>query len=125
MNKKEELLFKLVEMLLGESPSGSTCEATKPLVGEYVIARCRSAGVHAGVLVDYNGPNVELKEARRLWYFKCKTGHSLSGVALHGITNESKIAGELPSILLADACEIIPVCSDAERSIRNAEEYNS
>ncbi|MDC7224228.1 MAG: hypothetical protein PQJ60_10845 [Spirochaetales bacterium] len=121
---KESLIISLIDKLLGESNETGKV-AFKPLIGEYVIVRCRNAGVHSGILVDYNGGNVELKESRRLWYFKCKTGHSLSGVALHGITGESKIAGELPSILLPDACEIIPVNADAERSIRDAKEYNS
>ena len=33
----------------------------KELIGDYVIVRCRDAGVHAGYLVDYEGRNVTLK----------------------------------------------------------------
>lgn len=121
---RDDLIMKLLEKLLSEE--GNVIPSVKKkLIGEYVIVRCHDAGVHAGILVDYENRNVELKETRRLWYFKCKTGHSLSGVALHGITDESKIAGELPMILLKDACEIIPVSSEAEGSIRNAKEYRN
>lgn len=125
---KEKLLLELIEMLLGTETKEitATMEATgKKLIGEYVIVRCRDAGVHSGILVDYENRNVELKESRRLWYFKCKKGNSLSGVALHGITGDSKIAGELPSVLLRDACEIILTSDKSERSIRDAKEYNS
>lgn len=122
---KEKMAMKLLEMLLSQPTASIDGKADKPLVGEYVIVRCRDAGVHAGVLVDYEDRNVELKDTRRLWYFKCKTGHTLSGVALHGVNDASKIAGELSQIILSDACEIIPVSPDAERSIRNAKEYNT
>lgn len=125
--RNEELLLKLVDRLLSadEQPKGGVVEKQKDYIGRYVIVRCRDAGVHAGVLADYENRNVKLKESRRLWYFKCKTGHSLSGVALHGLTDESKIAGELPDIILSDACEIIPVSEESERSIRDAKEYNT
>ena len=121
---KEKMIMELIGRLL-DGEQKATIKPAKPLLGTYVIVRCRDAGVHAGVLVDYEGRNVELKETRRLWYFKCKSGHTLSGVALHGLTDGSKIAGELPSIILADACEIIPTTAVAERSIKDAKEYNS
>ena len=110
-----------------ESKDSPINESTnnKHLIGDYVIVRCRDAGVHAGVLENYEGREVILKESRRLWYFKCKTGHTLSGVALHGVNDESKIAGEVSKIILSEACEIIPVSKDAERSIRDAKEYNT
>ena len=125
---KEELVLRVLEMLLdGDSKEViADTKKNKPLLGEYVIVRCRDAGVHAGILVDWEGREVQLKESKRLWYFKCKTGHSLSGVALHGITDESKIAGQINKvIILPEACEIIPAESVSERSIRDAKEYNS
>lgn len=121
--KKKELLEKLLEMMLSSNSVSSKTE--KRMIGDYVIVRCRNAGVHAGVLDDYDGTEVILKESRRLWYWKCKKGHSLSGLALHGADSDSKIAGQLKHIVLSDACEIIPVSSDSERSIRDAKEHNT
>jgi hypothetical protein len=122
---KESLIISLIDKLVGGSVE-PVCEvASKPFIGQYVIVRCQNAGVHSGVLVDYEGQNVRLKESRRLWYFKCKAGHSLSGVALHGVTSESKIAGELSEIMLLDGCEIILTEPKAERSIRDAKEYRN
>ena len=118
----KEITMKMIEMLLDLKTEH---KEKKPFIGEYVIVRCKDAGVHAGILVDYENRNVQLKKSRRLWYFKAKSGHSLSGVALHGLKDESKIAGELENIILADACEIIPVTEESERSIRDAKEHNT
>ena len=71
---KEELVLKVLEMLLNDGQSkinlSKEVEVKKPLIGEYVLIRCRDAGVHAGILVDWEGREVQLKESRRLWYFK-------------------------------------------------------
>lgn len=50
-----------------------------PFVGKYVIARCYSAGVHAGEVVSVDGENVVLKDSRRLWSWKANDGVALSG----------------------------------------------
>ena len=105
---KEELLLKLVEMLL-EAEAGTTTEKCS-LKGKAVIVRCRDAGVHFGYLVGYEGRVVELRNSRRMWKWWAASEHSLSGVARCGINqSKSKIAGELESIILQDACEIIPM----------------
>lgn len=83
-----------------------------PFIGMYVIARCYSAGVHAGVVVSMEGENVILSESRRLWSWSAKEGIALSGVAQYGIRNESKLDVENPIIYLTGVCELIP-CSDA------------
>ena len=38
--------------------------------GPYVIVRTYSAGCFAGTLVSRKGKEVEMKDARRLWYWK-------------------------------------------------------
>ena len=100
----------------GEEPS--------TLVGKPVIVRCRGAGVHYGHLVTYSGTEVTLSKSRRMWYWKAAKGHTLSGCAIHGISSESKIAGELESIVLLDACEIIPCTVAAQKLIGGSDEYN-
>lgn len=122
MNEKE-MMLKMMEMFLGSSEKPE--ESGNEMIGDYVIVRCRDAGVHAGTLKSYKGREVVLKDSRRLWYFKCESGHTLSGVSIHGLTDESKIAGSVDKIILPEACEIIACSSDAERSIKNAKEYNS
>lgn len=92
--------------------------APHPFVGKYVICRCNSAGVHAGVLVSQSGDEAVLKDSRRLWYWKAKQGIALSGVAQHGITSESKLDAVNPDIALTGVIETIP-CTDAAKESIN------
>lgn len=86
---------------------------------KYVIVRCRDAGVHAGELASYEGRECVLKNSRRLWYWKpANNSKFLTGVALHGLHNDSKIGEILPLIHLTENCEIILCSEAAEKSIR-------
>ena len=133
MNEKllEKLLEKLIEMLVLGEPSKSeeatAIEATskKPLIGEYCIVRCRDAGVHAGYVEDWYDRTVILKESRRLWFWKCKSGHSLSGLAKSGMHTDSKIPAVVSTIVLTDACEIIPTSSQFKEDCKNAPIHNT
>lgn len=104
------------ETALGEIACMATIAGD--LVGKYVIVRASDAGVHSGVLRAQIGREVRLTESRRLWYWKCAKGHTLNGVALHGLAEGSKIAGEVGEIVVLDACEIIETTEAAETSIR-------
>ncbi len=94
-------------------------------IGDKVIVRCRDAGVHFGTLVSYSGREVVLTASRRMYYWEAKKGHTLSGCAIYGITNESQIAGELTSIVLLEACEIIPCTPTAITTIEGADEHHA
>jgi hypothetical protein len=93
--------------------------------GRPVIVRCKDAGVHFGYYVAHDGREVELQNSRRLWYWKCNKGHSLSGVALHGLHADSKIAGKVKSILLPESCEIIECTQEAADSINAKKVHNT
>ena len=88
-----------------------------PFVGKYVIARCYSAGVHAGEVVSVDGENVILKDSRRLWSWKAKDGVALSGVAQNGLKSEGKVDTLNPEIALMGVCELIPCSAKARESI--------
>lgn len=88
-----------------------------PFVGEYVIARCYAAGVHAGEVVSVDGENVILKNSRRLWSWKAKDGVALSGVAQFGIKSDSKVDVVNPQIYLTGVCELIPMTPAARKTI--------
>ena len=104
------------------APLGDDEQAQSDKIGKYVIVRCRDAGVHAGVLRSTNGRSCSLTESRRLWYWKPNRGAFLSGVAVHGLSEESKI-GEQVSIDLTENCEIIECTPEAEASIRSLKSY--
>jgi len=88
-----------------------------PFIGKYVIARCYSAGVHAGEVVSVDGENVILKNSRRLWSWKAKDGVALSGVAQNGVQPGGKIDTLNPEIALMGVCELIPCADAAKESI--------
>lgn len=89
------------------------------LLGQYVIVRCRDAGVHAGILLGHEGREATLVESRRLWYWKAaEPGKYLSGVATYGLDASSKL-GEPITVHLTETCEIISCTPAAADSIRS------
>lgn len=88
------------------------------LIGRYVIARCYSAGVHAGTVVAVDGENVLLKDSRRLWSWRANDGVALSGLAQNGINAKaSKVDASNPEIYLSGVCELIPTAPGVEEQI--------
>lgn len=108
---------KELAQLFGASSSPAVA-APHPFIGKYVIARCYSAGVHAGEVVSVDGDSVILKDSRRLWSWKAKDGVALSGVAQHGLKNDGgKVDVVNPEIYLTGVCELIPTSAAAKDSI--------
>ena len=94
---------------------------SNPVIGKYCIARCYSAGVHAGVVESVDGENVVLKDSRRLWSWKAKDGVALSGVAQTGLAKEkSKLDVVNPKIYLTGVCELILCSVKAQESINES-----
>ena len=91
---------------------------TLQIVNDYVIVRTYSAGVHAGELVSRNGKEVELKNARRIWYWDGAA--SLSQMAIEGVSKPQncKFPCEVTKIILTEAIEIIPCTQRAIDSMR-------
>jgi len=83
-----------------------------------VLVRTYSAGVHVGTLVKREGKEVELADARRIWYWK--GANTLHEVALKGVGKGSRISDPVGSILLTEAIELIPVTDEAIQSIEKA-----
>ena len=103
--------------------SGATLSqsSNQVLIGEYVIVRCRDAGVHAGILQSYNGREAVLKESRRLWYWKPANNQKyLSGCATDGLHVDSKVGAPIGITVLTETCEIIACSKDAKVSISGA-----
>lgn len=85
--------------------------------GSYVIVRTYSAGVFAGSFVARDGREVELSDARRLWYWSGAA--SLSELAMRGVSKPEncKFPVAVKKVLLLEAIEIIPVEPAAQKSI--------
>ena len=84
----------------------------------YVIIRTYSAGVFAGFLVRREGKEVELRNARRIWYWDGAA--SLSQLAQEGTSapDKCKFPCAVDKIILTEAIEIISCTEKAELSIR-------
>lgn len=121
----DELTIAQVREIASLAASIGVCKtataAKHPAIGKYVIVRCRDAGVHAGVLTAAEGRSCSLKESRRLYYWKTKPNGSdfLSGIALNGLHEGSKVGGPV-TIHLTENCEIIECSPESEKSIREA-----
>ncbi len=112
---------ELAEMFSGIQKNSANVlgSNTNRMIGQKVIIRTYSAGVWFGVLVEKDGREVILSNARRMYQWWCKEGISLSAVAIYGLNiSKSKIVEATPSVWL-EAIEIIP-CSEV--AIKDLEE---
>lgn len=80
-------------------------------IGDKVLVRTYSAGVHFGELVSRSGKEVHLKNARRLWSWQGAL--SLSEVSTKGvIIKDSKISVPVEEIILPEMIELMPLTSN-------------
>ena len=116
-------LFKVLLELREGAPATSTYD--NGMVGQYVVVRCRDAGVHAGRLESHHGRECVLTNARRLWYWKPADGAAfLSGVAECGLHGDSKVGRAQNRLHLTETCEISRCSEDAARSIISQKNHN-
>jgi len=99
----------------------SSVKEAKEVVKDYVIVRTYSAGAHAGELVNRDGKEVKLRNARRLWYWDGAA--TLSQLAMDGVKKPEncKFPCEVAEIILTEAIEVIPCTEDAIESIKGVE----
>lgn len=92
-------------------------------IGKKVIIRGDRSGVEFGELVEQNGSEVTLKNARRLWYWNGAA--SLSQLATDGTKRpqDCKFTVTVSSITILDAVEIIPCTDKAIKSIEEVDEW--
>jgi len=83
-----------------------------------VIVRTYSAGVHFGTLVKRRGKEIDLADAKRIWYWK--GANSLHEIALHGVGKGSKISETVAEITLTEVIEIIACAPEAVSNLEKA-----
>ena len=88
------------------------------LLNKYCIVRTYSAGVFAGTLVSLNGKEVQLENARRIWFWDGAA--SLSQLCMEGTKkpDECKFPCAVNFVHLTEAIEILPCTAQAEESIK-------
>jgi len=83
------------------------------LIGKFVIVRTYSAGVHFGTLTEYNGKEIGLSDAGRIWSWK--GANTLHEIATSGVGKGSRVSVTVPFIVLTEAIELIG-CTDEARA---------
>lgn len=94
------------------------------IIGKKVIVRSNVAGVHAGVVEEFDASTqtVTLKDAYRLWrfYTRDKSG-SVSDIAANGLKSdgEHSIGAKLASVTIVNpqGLELAEMTKDAYKSI--------
>lgn len=88
-------------------------DSIKKLVGKVCLFRTYSAGIHYGTLLEKDGQDCLLMNAKRIWYWSGAC--SISQIAMEGSKDISncKIAVMVDSILLSQVIEIIPMTKSA------------
>jgi len=84
-----------------------------PLIGQRVLIRTYSAGVHIGTLVSADGMEAHLTDALRLWRWE-NGGLSLSAVATNCIKGGR--LNRTPQVFLTNCIEFIPTTAAAEKT---------
>ena len=86
---------------------------------DYKIVRTYSAGVFAGYVKSRNGREIELINARRIWYWEGAA--SLSQLAQEGTQKIDKCKFAIPAnVLVLEAIEILEVSEKAKKIIEEA-----
>ena len=88
------------------------------MIGQFVIVRTRSAGVHTGYLLEQAGTAAVLGEARRLW--RWGGAFTLNEAALRGCAESSRISEPVNRILLTEVIEVIPCQPVAIENLRRS-----
>lgn len=98
--------------------TGEESVATR-MIGKKVIVRSRNEGINAGIVVIADETGVELKNCRRIWYHKPKdkTLSWYEGVAMTGVSDDSKISGTVDSKIIIEDYSMTECRDDAFESI--------
>jgi hypothetical protein len=81
------------------------------------MVRTHSAGVFFGEIVERNGKEVMMRNARRVWYWAGAA--TLSQLATEGTTKpkQCKFPCTVPEVVLTEAIEILPMTAEAVESL--------
>ncbi len=115
-----ELTLNQCKQIQELGTGGESAGTIKTMLGKKCIIRTYSAGVWFGEVVEKEGAEVIIRNARRLFYWKAAESISLSAVAVKGINqSESKVCVAVDSVWL-EAIELIPCEALAINSIGDA-----
>ena len=120
----DDLNLGQIKQLTNMFSNPTPTDGLNSMVGQKVIVRTYSAGVHFGTLIEKSGAEVILKDCRRLWYWKTIKSISLSAVANYGLDHSSKVTPAVDKQWL-EAIEIIPCTNEAIKSIEGQKDVEA
>ena len=112
---------KQLAAMFGNTSITPTNNLGSQFIGKYVIVRSRNEGINAGKVLELDNTGVILEDARRLYYHipANKEMSWYEGVALKGLSKDSKVGSEVTKLIVEDYS--ITICTkEAEKSIRGA-----
>lgn len=89
------------------------------MANKKVVVRTYSAGVHFGELIERNGKEVQLANARRIWSWQ--GANTLNEVASRGVGKGSRVSAVVPGILLTEAIEILDCTPEGAANLESAQ----
>jgi hypothetical protein len=92
-------------------------------IGQYVILRTYSAGVHIGTLKTRQGREALLENARRIHYWE--GAFTLSAIAQEGLGQGSRLSVAVPEMLVTECIEILPCSPKAEAQLKEFKAHES
>lgn len=128
MSKKQESI-ETISINGVDYVRADTLKAIPDIAGDYVIVRCRNAGVHSGVLTSRKDGVLKLKKSRRLWRWWSK--FTLSGLAMTGVLkgkeSECRFSCVVPEIDLteSDVAEVIYCTEESRSSLESIKEHTN
>ena len=89
----------------------------------YVIVRGDRSGVFFGELKERSGQEVELRNARKLWFWSGAA--AVEQIAKDGVKNPSgcKFTVSVDSMIITDAIQVIPCTKSAAENIMAVKEW--
>ena len=89
----------------------------------YVIVRGNHSGVFFGELKERSGQEVELRNARKLWYWDGAA--AVEQIAKDGVKNPDacKFTVSVESMIITDAIQVLPCTNDAAENIMAVKEW--
>lgn len=119
-------ILSIVSSLSGEEDQNKKNQNNKiaPFIGDYVLVRCRDAGLVFGKLISYEGRSAHLEEARILWRWKCAEGITSADIAKNGLAMDgySRVSAKAEMILTED-CAIIKCTEKCIYSMAETPDY--
>lgn len=78
-------------------------------IGKKVLVRSRNEGINAGIVVLADETGIELKNVRRLYYYRPKDSSTswYEGVAMTGLHSDSKVSSTVDSKIIIEDYSII------------------